>query len=452
VVTHFRRTGGGFELRKDAYDSAEIKDNRQTSDSRHGVRRSMGDVDGELSVQSYDAFWEALMGGTWDTGLTLTGGGTDFASLAANGTSSILTFVGLIGEHGIQFGDRVQISGATEVGLNKIFTVVSAGSDTITVAETVPTAAADTGGALTIARLGKRLTIGNIYRTFGFEEALGGIAQFQLFSGVKTNTAEIALPPTGIATVKWGFIGQQAGPMTGTSIYGLPPLAKTATDYGDLVADAAARTLTGASGDFTATLTAGDQIRVTGITLQHVKKILTILAVTTNTITVAETIESGTVTSYTLTRIAHATYLPAPQTSVLAAASGVLMVDGAVIGTVTGLSFTIDNGVSGSPVVGSNTIPQLVWGSRQSISGQLTALLQEGGIYGKFEGEVDGNVIMRLDDPDGHWLQFSLPRIKFNSAQLDRSANEGIPITVDIVGLESRRADCETTNLILTTA
>jgi hypothetical protein len=92
VVTHFRRTGGGFELRKDAYDSAEIKDNRQTSDSRHGVRRSMGDVDGELSVQSYDAFWEALMGGTWDTGLTLTGGGTDFASLAANGTSSILTF------------------------------------------------------------------------------------------------------------------------------------------------------------------------------------------------------------------------------------------------------------------------------------------------------------------------------------------------------------------------
>ena len=30
VVTHFRRTGGGFELRKDAYDSAEINPNRMT--------------------------------------------------------------------------------------------------------------------------------------------------------------------------------------------------------------------------------------------------------------------------------------------------------------------------------------------------------------------------------------------------------------------------------------
>ena len=173
---------------------------------------------------------------------------------------------------------------------------------------------------------------------------------------------------------------------------------------------------------------------------------------TTHVITVAETIASGTAATYTLTRIAHATYLPAPQTSVLAAASGVLLVDGAVIGTVTGLSFTVDNGVSGSPVVGSNTIPQLVWGARQSISGQLTALLQEGGIYGKFEGEVDGNIIMRLDDPDGHWLQFAFPRVKFNSAQLDRSANEGIPITVDIVALESRRVDCEVTNVILTSA
>ena len=82
----------------------------------------------------------------------------------------------------------------------------------------------------------------------------------------------------------------------------------------------------------------------------------------------------------------------------------------------------------------------------------MTVLLQEGGIYGKFEGEIEANIIMRLDDPDGHWLQFAMPRVKLNSAQLDRSANEGIPITVDVVALESRRDDCEVTDLIITSA
>mgnify|MGYP002144159257 FL=1 len=452
VVTHFRRTGGGFELRKDAYDSAEINPNRMTADSRHGVRRSVGDVDAELSVQSYDAFWEALLGGTWSTGVTLTGGGADFDSLAANGTTNVLTYAGLVGEHGLQFGDRIEIANAAEPDLNGQWTVVAASASNVTVAEDLPTASADTGGTLTVARLGKRLTIGNNYRTFGFEEALGGIAQFQLFSGVKANTAEINLPPTGMATVKWTFVGQEAGPMTGTSIYGDPPVAKTQADYGTLTFNAAARTITRASGDFTATFDVGDQFRFTGasFTLQHLKKILTVLAVSATVITVAETIEGGTAAAYTMTRIAKATYLPAPQTSVLAASSGVLMVDGEPIGTVTGLQFTIDNGISGSPVVGSNTIPQLVWGARQSISGRLTALLQEGGIYAKFEGEIEGNVLMRLDDPDGHSLQFAFPTCKFNSAQLDRSAAEGIPITVDVVAIQGRRADCEVTDVVIT--
>ena len=452
VVTHFRRTGGGFELRKDAYDSAEISDKRMTADSRHGVRRSMGEVDAELSVQSYDAFWEALLGGTWNTGVTLTGGGADFDSLAANGTTNVLTFAGLSGDHGLQFADRILIANAAVAGLNGIWTIIAAGAANLTVAEDLPAATADTGGTLTVTRLGKRLTIGNTYRTFGFEEALGGIAQFQLFSGVKTNTAEINLPPTGIATVKWTFVGQEAGGMTGTSIYGDPPVAKTQADFGTLTFSATNRTITRASGDFTTTFDVGDQLRFTNITLQHLKKILTVLSVTSTVITVAETIEGGTAATYTMTRIAKATYLPAPQTSVLAAASGVLLVDGEAIGTVTGLQFTIDNGISGSPVVGSNTIPQLVWGARQSISGRLTALLQEGGIYGKFEGEIEANIIMRLDDPDGHWLQFAMPRVKLNSAQLDRSANEGIPITVDVVALESRRDDCEVTDLIITSA
>ena len=134
------RTGGGFELRKDAYDSAEISDKRMTADSRHGVRRSMGEVDAELSVQSFDAFWEGIMGGTWNTGVTLTGGGADFDSLAANGTTNVLTFAGLSGDHGLQFADRILIANAAVAGLNGTWTVIAASAANITVAEDLPAA------------------------------------------------------------------------------------------------------------------------------------------------------------------------------------------------------------------------------------------------------------------------------------------------------------------------
>lgn len=451
-LTKFRRTGGGFELRKDAYDSAEMKDNRQTSDSRHGIRRPMGDVATELSAQSYDPFWEALMGCAFASGLTLAGGGVDFDSISSSATNNSFTFAGLDAEHGLQFGDRVAIAGAANAALNGTWTVIRATTAQIFVAEDLPTAGTDAGVGVQVTRLGKRLVIGNIIRTFGFEEALGGVGQFQLFEGVRVNTAAINLPPTGIATCRWGFVAQKASGMVATSKDGLPPLTQTQSTFGTLTFSATARTIAAASGDFTSTIQVGDQIRITGTALQHEKKVLTVLDVAARLITVGESLQAGTATTYQLTRMAVPSYLPAPQTDVMVAASGLVLIDGDPIGTVTALNFTVDNGMQGATVVGSNTIPQHAFGPRQGISGKITALFQEGGLYDKYEGEVDCSLIFRLDDPDGRWMQYAFPRLKLNSATLDRSANEGIPISLDIVALESRRDDCEVTNMIFCTA
>lgn len=455
AVTAFRRTGGGFQLTKEAYDSAEIRPDRMTADSRHGVRRAIGEVEIELSVGSYDTMFEALMGSRFDTGFAITGGGADFDEIASDATTGVIAIVNPSGgEAGFQFGDRITIVGVTTApALNGTYTVVAAGPDSVTVAEPIPDMAPD-AGTVVLTRLGRRLVIGNIYRTFGFEEALNEVAQFQLFSGCKPNSLALNLPPTGIATGTWNIQGQKAGPMGEESIDGLPPLDFTATNFGQLVFDGATQRITAAAGDFTTNLAVGQRIRfmtLPAAMAQTERKILTIRELTARVMTVFESIESDTANTYVMRRVSTSSYADGSVAPVLAAASGLLLLDGAPIATVTALSFTIDNGIAGATVVGSNEIPQLVWGPRQSISGQMTALFQEGGIYNKFEGEIEGSLIMRLDDPNGNWLQFALPRVKFNSAELDRSAAEGIPVTVDIVGLRTARQDTAPTNIVICT-
>src|SRR5574343_666162 len=48
-----RRVQGAFNLKKEAYESAEIRTDYQTAVSRHGVRSVDGSLNGELSAGSY---------------------------------------------------------------------------------------------------------------------------------------------------------------------------------------------------------------------------------------------------------------------------------------------------------------------------------------------------------------------------------------------------------------
>lgn len=60
-----RKNSISVGLEKDALLSEEIRSDRQITDMRHGVRSVSGDVAFELSPDSFDAFIEAALMGTW---------------------------------------------------------------------------------------------------------------------------------------------------------------------------------------------------------------------------------------------------------------------------------------------------------------------------------------------------------------------------------------------------
>ena len=62
-----RHTGCTLELSKDTQQSAELRDDRQISDLRHGARRVQGDINFELSSGAFDDLLEAALFGTWAT-------------------------------------------------------------------------------------------------------------------------------------------------------------------------------------------------------------------------------------------------------------------------------------------------------------------------------------------------------------------------------------------------
>src|SRR5687768_2438103 len=52
-------------LSKSSFQSQELRNDRQISDFRHGTRQVGGDIQCELSSQSFDDLLQAVMGGTW---------------------------------------------------------------------------------------------------------------------------------------------------------------------------------------------------------------------------------------------------------------------------------------------------------------------------------------------------------------------------------------------------
>lgn len=62
-----RHTSSSIGLSKEALQSAELRDDRQISDFRHGAFQVAGDIGFELSYGSFDTLLEALLCGTWET-------------------------------------------------------------------------------------------------------------------------------------------------------------------------------------------------------------------------------------------------------------------------------------------------------------------------------------------------------------------------------------------------
>lgn len=111
-----------------------------------------------------------------------------------------------------------------------------------------------------------------------------------------------------------------------------------------------------------------------------------------------------------------------PTTSgVMAAVNGAVLVEGLTVALITGMDLTVDGGMTGGEVIGSNVSPDIFEG-RVRPTGQMTVFLQDSTFADYFlnESEVEVIVVMNEDNSaNSHFISLHLPRIKLGSATVD---------------------------------
>ena len=226
---YLRRVSSTLGLQKQKYESAEIRRDYQRNDMRHGVRSVDGSISGELSPGTYKDFMAAAVRKAWaavsditSLSLTIAASGSDYT--ITRGSGSWIT-------DGIKLGDVVRISAGSVNALNLSKNVmVLAESATVLTVKTLNGTAMTAEGPIascTVALPGKKTyvpTTGHTDLSYTIEHYFADISQSEYFTGCKVNDMNIALPPSGLATCDFAFMGKDI--TTGTSQYFTSPTAE----------------------------------------------------------------------------------------------------------------------------------------------------------------------------------------------------------------------------------
>ena len=348
-----RRVTSDLGLTKDTYQSNEIRSDYQVADFRHGIRRVGGSLKGELSPKTYADFFAAALrkdfaAVTAIPSLSLT--------IAGSGPYTITRSAGSWLSDGVKVGHVVRLTaGSFNTGnsnKNVLVTGLTATVITGIVLNASSMVAEGPIASATLTIVGKQTyvpTTGHADKSFYVEHWFSDIAQSEQFSGVKINTVDISLPPTGISEISLGLMGKDLA--SGTSAYYTSPTAATST-------------------------------------------------------------------------------------GVVAAVNGAVLINGAQVAVITGMSIKIDGGYSGDPVVGANTVPN-VFPGRVRVTGSFTAYFQDAVMRDYFVNETEISIVAAFttsNDAAADFITFVLPRVKVGSATKD-DGEKGIIQSFDFVAL-----------------
>lgn len=224
-----RRVSSGLALQKDPYESGEIRTDYQIADYRHGVRRVSGNIEGELSPASYADFFAAALRQDFAIGAT-TGA---LATLSVTNTGTKYTrSSGSFVTDGFKVGDVVSATGFATANNNShygLVTAVAALTLTVTTLDGVVLTDEAAGATVTIAVVGKKTytpTSGHTDKSFTIEEYFSDTTQSELYTGCKVSSVDVALPPSGMAKVTFGFMGKDLT-ASGTEYFTSPTAANS---------------------------------------------------------------------------------------------------------------------------------------------------------------------------------------------------------------------------------
>jgi hypothetical protein len=225
-----RRVTSTLALRKQTYESQELSSTFQRSDFRHGVRSVEGAINGELSPGTYKDFMAAAVRRAFTTiaastgmSITIAGAGPTYTVTRAAG--SWLTD----GEKAHQIG-RLTAGGFNAANLNKNLLILSLTATVLTVMPLNGVALVAEGpiAASTWTPTGKVTyapASGHTDLSYSIEHWHSDVTLSEVFSGNKINRMPVSLPPTGMATVGFEFLGKDI--TTSVSEYFTAPTAES---------------------------------------------------------------------------------------------------------------------------------------------------------------------------------------------------------------------------------
>lgn len=108
----------------------------------------------------------------------------------------------------------------------------------------------------------------------------------------------------------------------------------------------------------------------------------------------------------------------APLTEPLVSFDAELYLKGVKQTVVTSLNFTIANGRTVQPVVGSKFSPDVFEGTAQ-VTGQFVGFFEDAELYDMFNEEEEGALFSKCNGPAGDFITFIWPRVKVNSGDMD---------------------------------
>ena len=351
-----RDVGFSLNLQKEIYQSEERKTDRMRQDARHGYRSVAGEVNGDISEQSWDDFLEAVIGGTWanitpvSTTLNISINSTTNKITSLTSSFDFLTSGITVGDVFFVVTNPGPVSGFS----GEYLTVLSASASTI---EVEPNTITTTAASVSVARIyevGRKVSIGNTYRSFTFERWLTDRNLYQQFRGVRINQVTFSIPASGLASLTFGVLGQDATIFSSTTVASV--------------------------------------------------------------------------------------YSEAPQTTPFAAVNGALFEGGQVLGLVTAAEITLNNNMASSQVVGSNIVPDILFGRYADVTGTITVLFSDASALNKFVDQIESSLVIRLQnkdvlDQDTQFINLVLPRIKYSGGDIDDGVEGGVTLTLPFIAL-----------------
>lgn len=227
-----RRTSSDLSLKKDTYQSNEIRTDFQVADFRHGVRRVAGKLSGELSPKTYADFIGAALKRDFAAITALTA-----VSLTIAGSGPTYTVTRAAGDwlaSGLKVGHvvRLSVGSLNAANINKNLLIVDMTATVLTVIPLNGVALVAEGPitGCTITAPGKATyipTTGHTDKSFSIEHWFADVPASEVFAGCKIDRVGLTLPPTGMATVDLDLMGKDMTPSA--SQYFTSPTAVTTT-------------------------------------------------------------------------------------------------------------------------------------------------------------------------------------------------------------------------------